>query len=352
MTAAAPAKNFAPSQTGLVPKAVQRQAAEADRLMAELNAPPTPPAPGTAAAPPPAPPNPASMSPVPAAAPPAPPPVKTDAEKLAELEHKYNVLQGKYNTEKPLLQTQLQQQNDLIKDLLTSSRAPAPAPAVAPPTMSDEQKLLSLGITPKQIEEYGAELLMLMTNLGSVGVTPEIQRLAAENAELKRRQETLVAGHAQNSQAAVYAALNERVPTWHEINNSPEFAEWLAVVDLFAGVSKHTSLLDAFKKFDAARVVGIFQAFERENAARATATPPQVDAATLLTAQPRGQAPVAPEGSGKRIWSEGEVRDFYARVRKKKVSPEEYASTQQELALAVAEGRVKPDHYDHHANRQ
>lgn len=338
MTAAAPAKNYAPSQPGLVPKAVRLQAAEADRLIAELNAPPP-----NNAAPPPAPP--ASPAPPRAPAPPpdnqmvdAPPP----SANAPNYEQMYKVLQGKYNAEVPAIRAQLEQTNGLVKDLLTRATQPA-APAAPPPAaLTDEQKLLALGVTPKQIEDFGVELLMLMSRLGSSAVTPQIQQLAQETAQLKDQNAHIAGGLHQRSQEAVYTALNEKVTNWSEINQSDHFKEWLSKVDVFSGVSKHTSLIDAFKKCDSVRVVAIFQAYEQENAARGTAQP-HVDPATLLSAAPRGQAPVAPEGSGKRIWSENEVRDFYNRVRKKKVSPEEYAETQKELALATAEGRIKPD---------
>jgi hypothetical protein len=357
MSAAAPAKNYAPSQPGLVPPAVRRQAAEAERLMAELNAKPTPaPAPtapaaaaAAAAAAPAAPPPASQMQPAAPVQQPAPAPVQTAEERAAALEHRLSVLQGKYHAEGAALRAQLEQTNSLVKDLLTRP-APAPAaPVPAPVQQSDEEILLSLGVKPKQIEEYGAELLMLMARIGSSTVTPQIQALAQEQAQLRQQAQGIAGVQNQNSQQAVYAALNEKVPAWSAINHSEEFKDWLSKVDVFSGVSKHTSLLDAFKKFDATRVVAIFQAYEQESAGR-SAAPPAVDPATLITPQPRGQAPVAPEGSGKKIWSEAEIRDFYQRVRKKKVSPEEYESTQRDLALAAAEGRIRPDNVGFQSN--
>lgn len=340
-------KVYAPSQPGLVPAAVARQAAEADRLIAELNA--KPPAATPAQPAPPATPA-ASANPAPPA-PPASSMAPAPAPKPVDWESRYKTLQGKYNAEITRQTQRIDQQQDVINSLI-AKQAAAPTPTAAPTTpMTDEEKLLALGVKPKQIEEFGVELLMLMMNLGTAAVSPKIQQLEQDHARLSETAQTLASAGAQRSQEAVYAALNEKVPNWDAINRSDEFKEWLSFVDVFAGTSKHNALMDAFKKCDATRVVAIFQAFEKEDAARSTAAP-SVDPATLISpSAPRGEAPAAPEGSGGRIWLESEVSDFYSAVRKKKVSPEEYKRISTELALAAKEGRIKPAHFDHHGNK-
>jgi peptidoglycan hydrolase CwlO-like protein len=125
-----------------LPKAVQAQIDQANAIITEINKKPADlaPAPLADAAP-------ASTPPAPAAAPaPAPTPAPAAAPAPAEdsAEHKYKVLQGKYNAEVPRLQRTVHEQNDLIKELrqqqnnlegliagMSATRAPAPADSTA-----------------------------------------------------------------------------------------------------------------------------------------------------------------------------------------------------------------------------
>jgi len=109
----------------------------------------------------------------------------------------------------------------------------------------------------------------------------------------------------------------------------------------------------AFQNLDTTRVVGIFEKFVQEDSVRRSTSGPSVDPQTLIApGVPRGGAAEAPGGAtGKRILSEGEIKDFYSRVRRKQVSAEQYAAFSAEIAAATAEGRIRPDRADHHGNR-
>lgn len=327
-----------------VPAAVQRQIDEANALIRGQSAPPAP-APTPEPAPAPAP----ASAPPPAAA--APPPPVSVEEQLRQAQARYNSLQGKYNAETAALRSQVEQNNSLVRDLL--ARETAPTPASVPTSQSPEDFLKSIGATEQDIKDYG-ELLPIVVRLAQNMYKPTIQKLETELSQLKNSAAAAAGASVEARKQQIWDALDHAVPAWRVVNESDHFLDWLRVVDIFSGVTRHVALASAFKNLDRARVVAIFEAYAREHPEQARAPgAPIVDPATLVAPPIRGdQPPAAPEGSGsKKIWTEGEIRNFYARVRKKVVSQEEYDRFQNEIAAATAEGRVKPDRRDIHANR-
>jgi hypothetical protein len=359
----------APSQPGLLPPAVRAQVAEANRLIQDLNAPPQPGAPSVSQQPqfvPPTNPSaPPAQQPQRTAAPPPSPqllqqnqvpvdpaPPADMAEQLRRSEARYQSLQGKYNAETAGLRAQLEQNTALVTQLLErENRQPAPAAPVAP--QSPEERMRALGATDKDIEEYG-DLLPLVAKLAENMVRPTLTKLEGELNKIAQGQGQIVQQTRASRVAALEAQMDAALPTWRAINESQEFLDWLGITDIFSGVTRRVALTDAYNKLDAARVQGIFVAYAREypNAARAPGAP-QVDAGTLLAPEIRGGGGAAPEGAGgKRIWSESEINDFYARVRKKLVSAEEYKRMMVEIAQASAEGRIVPTRRIAYANGQ
>lgn len=352
-------QNVAPSQPGLVPAAVRRQVEEADRLIAQLNAPPSPPAPNA----PPAPPAPTlTVVPTPQPAPPPPvqhqqqPPAPQDPnspdglqEALRQERHRYSVLQGKYNSEVPQLRAQLDHNTQLVTQLLERDRTPPAPPA---PAQTPQERLRALGASDEDIREYG-ELLPLILTIAENMAKPTMAKVEAELQRLQQAQGATAGRIVTLSRDQVFDALTNAVPNWRLINEADHFLDWLSKTDVFSGITRRVALADAFNKLDAARVTAIFQAYVGEHPEQArTAGPTQIDPSTLVAPDIRGSAPVAPGGGGGvgRIWSESEIRDFYTKVRKKQVTPEEYSRMMAEIASATQEGRIRPDRVDLHSN--
>ncbi len=332
----------APSGVKL-PAAVQRQIDQANELIrGQAAAPAAPAAPVADPAAPPA--------PAPAAAA-APAPVSIE-ERLRQSEARYASLQGKYNAETAALRGQVEQNTGLVRDLLASRQEP-PTPAAVPAAQSPEDFLKSIGATDADIKDYG-ELLPIVVRLAQNMYQPTIKKLETELQLLKNSAAAAAGASVEERKQQIWDALDRAVSSWRSINDSDHFLDWLRVVDIFSGVTRHVALASAFKNLDRARVVAIFEAYAREHPEQARAPgAPLVDPATLVAPDTRGaQPPAAPEGSGsKKIWTEREIQNFYTRVRKKLVTQQEYDSFQQEIAVATKEGRVRPDRPDIHANR-
>lgn len=346
----APSANHAPSQPNLLPPAMRKQVDDANKLVAELKGKSAAPAAPAAAAAQPAP-SAAAVAATPPAAAPAQPAEQDLAAQLALANQRYNSLKGKFDQEIVATRALNQQQSDLITKLLERETA-APAAAAPAAPQKPEDILKALGATDKEIEDYG-ELLPIVVRLAQNMTKPTVEKLEAELTRLKAAAGTTSQALVDTRRAEIQHALDAAVPNWRVINESEEFLDWLNIVDIFSGVTRRVALTSAYNALDSARVTGIFKAYVQEDARRGAASGgPQVDAESLLApGTPRGGPAAAPEGAGsKKIWSEEEIRNFYTRVRKKQVSPEEYSRVAQEIAAAVAEGRVRPDRVDHHQN--
>lgn len=281
-----------------------------------------------------------------AAAPPPPAPAATEIEPW---EARYRTLQGKYDAEvrmtREILASQQQTMDKLIQDR-QSAVAPPPAPPQDP-----AEFLRSLGVTDKELEDYG-EVLPIMARMAQNMIKPTAAKLERELQKTKEAAGTVAKAQMQSGQQSLLATLQARVPDWAAINEDQNFLAWLDQVDIFSGSSRRDGLTAAFQNLDTARVVGIFEKFVQEDSVRRSTSGPTIDLQTLIApGVPRGGAAEAPGGAaGKRILSESEIKDFYSRVRRKQVSAEQYAAFSAEIAAATAEGRIRPDRRDHHTN--
>ena len=351
-----------PPQNNL-PPAARRQVADANKLIAELNARPGEIPAGTEFQVMPGAEVPGTMptgrnerwTPASSAAtaqpqsqpPAAPPPPAAAAAEIDQWEQRYRSLQGKYNSEIGTLREVLAAQQQTMDKLVEQRQS-----SIAPPAAeSPEDYLRSLGITDKEMEDYG-ESLHIMARMAQNMIKPTAAKLERELAKTREAAGTVAKAQMKTGQEALLAALGARVPDWVQINEDENFLAWLDQVDLFSGATRRASLTMAFENLDSARVIGIFEKFVQEDSARRSTSGPQVNRETLIApGVPRGGAAEAPGGAqGKRLLSEGEIRDFYSRVRRKQITPEQYAAFSAEIASATAEGRIRPDRRDHHAN--
>lgn len=345
-------KPVAPEIPSNLPMAARKQVKAANQLIAELNAPPGAATPNLTAATrpgfvpasdPAAPPATPAPTAAPVVAPPAEDPVKA-------LEHKFNVLAGKYNAETSRMMGTIEQLRADNERLLQVARTGA-TPAAAP--RPEDQFDLS-SVTPKEREEFGEELVQLMARIAKANSSTEVRTLQAEINRLKGSVQSTVAIGAETRMEKVWNQLDAWNADWRVINNSQQFVDWLGNIDIMSGRPRQEGLTAAFETGNGSRVVSIFKRFvEEDSSFRPTApvVPPtgQVDQATLVApSAPRGDGGGAPNGSSGKIWSEQEIDDFYSRVQRGRITPEEKLSTEKDIMAAVAAGRVVPRRDERH----
>jgi hypothetical protein len=326
---------------------IRAEAAEADRLLAQLQQQPTSdvPPPGDEPPAPPAPPAPIGDEPP---APPAPAPQPTTIEQqLAELQQQYRSLQGNFGTVNANLQAANENNQRLLRLIELRERAEAAPPAPAAPVS------LSSVVTDEERTEFGPEFVAWLERMVGGSIAAAVQPLTARFAQLEERL-------GQVNQQAAYAAttvakteedrfveaLNAAVPTWMSLNQDAGFLTWLRQRDTFSGEFRKVLLEKAAADLDAERAGAFFTAYLRETGRESPAPQgaevrPQVDLATLVTPTPVAGAPNPSDVPGERIWSQAEVEKVYEDRMRGRMSETDYAVADREIVKALAEGRVR-----------
>lgn len=345
-----------------VPRQVKKQVEEADAILAALNSkpgePPAAPAAPAANAPaapaaaapdnnkkPAQPATPQGVSePPPAAAPPSAPPVE-------DFEHKFNVLQGKYNSEVVAVRQTAQRQAEritVLEQLIETMKANPPTPPAPAAPSADDKKPGKRYVKPEDIEEYGTDMVEFAQRAAREAVEPELERLRSENARLQQQLGDTTRHVQESARDRLFRTLSEQVPDWQTLNNDQKFLAWLDEADVFSGGQRRTALDTAYNANDAQRVVAIFKAYKREDSATdQLPTPAARTAAVSLETlvapgTPKGAPSAEAPGDNKKVWTEKEISQFYDKKRRKLISAEEANKQEREIAMAIRENRVKP----------
>lgn len=280
-------------------------------------------------------------------APPAEPGTSTPAEPVEDdYKARYDALKGKYDAEVPRMHEQVRNLEQLLGNL---SIPAAPTP------------LAPLGdITDAERAEYGPELIDIIRRVARSEFQPQIQevhgRFDAFGASLDGAKITA----AHDARDAMFAFMDTHVPGWKEQNASPEFVNWLAVVDIFARQPRQALLTEAWNANDAQSVAAFFLEYRKATgtaqppaggtpavpgAPAAPAAPPAPSRPTLETfaAPGRAGAPAAAPGlQDKKIFHPNDISTFYRdkSLGRYRGRENEAAAMEKEIAAALKEGRV------------
>lgn len=338
-----------------LPPAVRKQIAQANAILDEMKKAEEAAAAGEPATPP-------KEEP---ATPPKEEPAPTPKDKPVEdpAEHKYKVLQGKYNAEVPRLQSDLKAEKEAGQELrqrllnvegllasLQHVREEPPTPPAPPePTISQEE-----------IDQFGPDLVDLIRRVATDAAKPVVEAGVApvkESVTQVRESTSQVQNSmAQSARKRLFATLAEAVPTWEKQNEDPEFLRWLDEVDPFSGQKRGILLTHAFNASDTGRVIALFKGFLTENAAVTEPAepapvpliPPEPQTtldALVAPGTPKTGTDSAPNESGKRLWTKQDISSLYAAKNDCIVSgkqiPDELLVLERDLIKAQKEGRVR-----------
>lgn len=250
-------------------------------------------------------------------------------------EHRYRVLQGKYDSEVPRLQqelkstlaasTALQQQVGQMQEQLNQfQREQAEAKHVASLALTDEEKAA-----------FGDDLVNLTRRIAQA----EAQRVREELSGKLSATEQTVQQASKDAEQAAYdrflATVERQVPDWEAVNKRTDWLQWLGQTDPLLGSTRQEALDAAAGARDAARVAAIFGAFK-------ATLPASADAPVDQPTAPRTQA-AAPSQTGgtKRTYTEADIATLYAARRRGEFPDAQWAAISAEIDAAVAEGRIR-----------
>lgn len=345
-----------------LPKEVQKQVQKANAIIEDMNKTPEERAAANEAA---AnaentPPDPAAAPPDPAAAAPDPAPTPDP-----DPDHKYKVLQGKYNAEVPRLQRQLKDSNTIVDELrqrvnnTESMLAAMQTTSAAPPAAAEPAAAAPTGITEEERIQFGPDLIDVIERVAEAKIQPNATTARLDAVDQRFQQVEQNASHIQQSVAIsdrdkTLDALEAAVPDWEKQNENEDFLQWLNGNDAYAGIPRGRLLTEAFQSHDAVRVIAIFKGFQTENAVvnpsepTPAVTPPEPQANLddyVAPGTPKTGTTSAPNESGKRVWTRADIARFYAsknEFSKKRIPvPDEYVKLEKDLIAAQREGRLR-----------
>lgn len=236
------------------------------------------------------------------------------------LEHRYKVLQGKYNSEVPRLAAEnkdLKAQLRGIEEKLEQLQA---------------EKTREPLVRPEEIEEYGEGLVDLSRRIAQ----EELSKKDVLIESLKTKLESLEQVNAKSVEEDFFDTLNRSVPNWSALNADTRFHAWLDEVDELTGNRRQDLLSTAERDRDAKRVAKFFQAFEKTSQKQMT----NANAALESQLTPdSARTPNAPPS--KKVWTRTEIKNFYDLVRRGEMSDAEMVVIESDIQAASLEGRVR-----------
>lgn len=316
-----------------LPKQVQLQAEEADRLERQLlgiegeNPDTGSKAPAEQVEEPVA----GETTPVPEPTQEAPKPT-TDPEETWEA--RYRSLQGRWNAEVPRLQAEIKQ--------LTAQFNTVTSKLEAMERVKVEPERL---VTDNDVEAFGSDLIDVIERkareVASSMVGTEMVELKARNAELEQMLSGVSERQVSNDRRAFFAELERLVPDYEATNVDPGFLDWLAEVDPLSGMARQEYLTAAYQHFDIGRTAALFNTYRQ-----LTAPAPQPPARKLERQVAPGTSKVSTavtQNASEKMWSQAEIEGFYRDVQRGfyRGNEAELARIEAEIDSAVAEGRIR-----------
>ncbi len=323
-----------------LPKAVQQQLEEADRIVADINGEKT----GEDSSET----NPVNQQvdqDIQADPPPNDlPPDNTVSQEIKQPEvpeekwaHKYHTLKGMYDAEVPRLHSQVREMQTQIQQLIADK-------AAVEATKVEQKQVVESLITEQDKEAFGPDLIDLIERAteSKVGTLREREaQLVQEIKELKGQLGSVSERQVVSDKDRFLAGLGQQVSDWESLNVDQGFLAWLQQVDPVYGVPRQAALSNAYEVLDVNRVANIFKAYKQ--------TLPQTPAPSK--AKQELQRQVAPtrtrstttpsDNVNDKIFTNQDIEQFYNDWRRGFYDEQEAADMEKQIHTAIAEGRIR-----------
>ena len=137
-------------------------------------------------------------------------------------EARYHSMKGRFDQSQRTIGSMQGQMSELGDELVRTQSLLTPRQQ---PQQQQPQRLL----TDEDKATYGEDLINVVQRAAVEAVAPEINQLRQRNQQLERKVQ-------QQDQNGIFAALDQAVPNWREINESDRFKAWCRLPDLYSGV--------------------------------------------------------------------------------------------------------------------
>jgi hypothetical protein len=176
-------------------------------------------------------------------------------------------------------------------------------------------------LTRNDVDAYGSELVDFAQRAAAHALSPAIQNLEQQNAELQRRL-------AKEARHRLDQQVEQAIPTYREIDRDAGWHQWLLGYDALSGEVRQRLLNAAIQRGDATSVIAFFKGYQRESGG-----------AQHVAAPDRTRS--APSTRG-RIYSRDEISRLYRQHELGAYNGREaeWARLEHDIIKASGEGRV------------
>ncbi|MBT2772925.1 hypothetical protein J7J47_11895 [Halomonas sp. ISL-60] len=251
-------------------------------------------------------------------------------------QHRFQVLQGKYNGELPALRKENEQLKQQVAD---KDRRIQELEKQAPVTDNS-------GISDDQLaqfkESFGEDLVTFIERMSKqnaaapeTGNTKELQdRLDRLEAE----KEADAAEKREDAEARFWSSLEQAVPSFRQINSDPAFLQFLSKFDPQTGRQYQQVLSEAQQSLNAKGVADIFKL----HLSQATPKTPEKRTVPDEQVEPRTtKAAPTPSSQGGKLWTGAEISQFYRDKTAGRYAADEAQRLEADIFAAQREGRVR-----------
>jgi hypothetical protein len=292
------------------------------------------------------------------------PPVKTETEETWE--HKYKVLQGKYNEEVKAIKDDVSKLTSLKSQVRTLTQRLNEEDAVIRGLRAKlEQKETTPPPTPKKVEMPESVMSLLSDEershfeeegidnksveiIGKI-VKDLVSRIQPDNSqsidleEIKKN--AAVAANAvvaieKDREKVFLEKLSDAVIDWETINTSIDFNDWLDVSIPYMGITRRDAIKSAHQALDYKNVIKMFDDFLKMQPKKAKPKPLKIDPEEHIEPTSTVAPPEPPVGKTSRIYTRQEITQFYQDYALGKFSKEEGASIDADIMKANRERRI------------
>jgi hypothetical protein len=175
-------------------------------------------------------------------------------------------------------------------------------------------------LTQNDLDNYGPELLDVTQRAALNAVSPYIQQLQRQNADLQARQ-------VQEQRRRLDQQVATLVPDYQDIDRNPAWHQWLRGVDLMSGRIRQALLNEAIRNGDARRVELFFKQFQQ-----------QAGQSSSSSRASGGR----PAPSNKPVYTRDQIKQLHAQhLRGAYAGREaEWARQEEDIIAASREGRI------------
>lgn len=263
-------------------------------------------------------------------------------------EHKYKVLQGKYNKEVPRLTKEVGEMRDMLNQMTMQVQQLTATPR--PYEIDPNAVAAEIEIKQEEREEFGDDLLDLVGRRAMQVTLPELRRIEARIEEIARGLVGVNSSVQVSEHEKFLQALDNAHKGWRKLNSDEGFLAWLEMPDGLSGVARKHLLEDAVSQRSVDRSLRFFTSYEAEHGLAPSPRRPapqakaeQDTALEAMAAPGQGRPVTAPAPTTTAdVWTRSDISRFYADVRKGafKGREAERDRIEQTIIQAAAQNRV------------